>query len=101
MSAYGRAGTGDIIGCVKGRYVEIELKQPGKYTNPAAGLTPLQARHGIEVITNGGVYVFGDNWLSLKFWLESCLSENCEGNLPQHLLLTMLQSRSEESESTS
>ena len=61
-SRFGASGVADIIGCVKGRYVEIELKAPGKYSDPCLGLSPLQVGHGLDVQDNGGIWICGDDW---------------------------------------
>ena len=66
VSAFGQSGVGDIIGCISGRYVEIELKAPDKYKFVWDGLTELQETHGEEIIANGGVWVVGDYYPSIK-----------------------------------
>lgn len=54
------------MGCYHGRYVEVELKQPGRYNIPEDGLTPLQARHRAEIILNGGWHIVADDWSQVK-----------------------------------
>jgi len=50
---YQQAGISDLLGCVAGKFVAIEVKMPGK----EATLTKLQ-RHFLEtVITSGGLGV--------------------------------------------
>jgi hypothetical protein len=66
VSAFGGSGVADIIGCVRGRYVELELKAPGKYKDPVAGLSSIQANHGSEIVTNGGIYIIGDRWDDIR-----------------------------------
>jgi hypothetical protein len=65
-SRFGTAGVADIIGLIDGRYIEIELKQPGKYEDPLGGCTKLQVEHGEEVIANGGIWLCGDDWDEIK-----------------------------------
>ena len=64
-SRFGNAGVADIIGCVRGCYIEIELKAPGKYSDPLLGCSPLQIAHGQDVKDNGGVWICGDDWLCI------------------------------------
>ena len=66
VSAYGQSGVGDIIGCLEGRYVEIELKAPGRYKDPFIGLSEIQRLHGAEIIGNGGIWMCADSWPEIK-----------------------------------
>ncbi|MEI3596880.1 MULTISPECIES: VRR-NUC domain-containing protein [unclassified Oceanobacillus] len=50
-SIYSRAGTPDITACVNGKFVAIEVKQPGGV------VSPLQAAH-IELIRKSGGAAF-------------------------------------------
>lgn len=52
-SPYQRAGIPDLIGCVKGRFIGIEVKLPGKEHT----LTELQ-KHTIEQINQSGGIAF-------------------------------------------
>jgi penicillin-binding protein-related factor A (putative recombinase) len=73
VSKFGSSGIGDIVGCVKGRYVEIELKAPGKYRHPLVGCSDLQLAHGKEVMDNGGVWICEDNLNELLELLSQAL----------------------------
>jgi hypothetical protein len=75
VSAFGQAGVADIIGCVNGRYVEVELKAPGKYKIVWDGVTELQKTHGQEIVANGGVWVVGDHYPSIIGALRQRISE--------------------------
>lgn len=66
VSAYGSGGVGDIVGCVNGRYVEVELKAPGRYKDVWDGLSEIQKKHGQEIIAYGGVWVCGDDYQKIK-----------------------------------
>jgi Holliday junction resolvase len=48
-SAFQRAGLPDLIGCHEGRYVGLEVKQPGKQA------TPLQTHTLEQIIRAGGI----------------------------------------------
>lgn len=50
-SIYSRSGTPDITACVNGKFVAIEVKQPG------GRVSPLQAAH-IELIKQAGGVAF-------------------------------------------
>jgi hypothetical protein len=65
-SRFGASGVADIIGLVNGRYIEIELKQPGKYKSAWEGCSPLQKAHAEEVIRHGGFWIAGDDWDEIK-----------------------------------
>lgn len=54
-SAY-TAGVADLIGCLKGRYFEIEVKRPGEVP------TPLQLRGLEDVRKAGGYALWTDNY---------------------------------------
>jgi len=63
--AYAVAGVPDIIGCLYGRYVAIELKAPGKYKDPKEGLSPAQWNWINQITANGGEAIVTDDeeWL--------------------------------------
>jgi hypothetical protein len=71
VSSYGSSGISDIVGCYRGRYVEIELKAPGRYANVKDGLTPLQAKHHLDIELNGGWVIVADDWPTIQRALES------------------------------
>ena len=73
VSPYGNSGISDITGCLRGRYVEIELKAPGRYTNPEQGLSPLQAQHKAEILRAGGWHICADNWSTIEQQLRFLL----------------------------
>lgn len=73
MSPFSRAGVGDIIGCVDGKYVEVELKQPGKYAHPMHGCTSIQLRHATEIEANNGIWIVQDDLECLKAYLRARL----------------------------
>jgi len=60
----------DVIGCYKGRFVAIELKRPGKYSNPREGLTASQWNVLNQIRANDGVVIVADSdepiFLALK-----------------------------------
>jgi hypothetical protein len=58
---YARPGVFDIVGCLNGCFVAIELKAPGKYKTPTAGLTPAQWNYLSQVRHNGGYALVEDN----------------------------------------
>lgn len=58
---FSRSGVPDILGCYKGRFYGIELKQTGKYNPPSKGLTAAQRRAGEEIQQAGGQYLCADN----------------------------------------
>jgi hypothetical protein len=72
-SRFGVAGVADIIGCVNGQYIEIELKQPGKYSSAFLGCTKLQIEHGLDVQNSGGIWIAGDDWDEIKDELGTIL----------------------------
>jgi Holliday junction resolvase len=53
MAGYGKAGVPDIIACIDGKMVAIEVKRAGK------PLTPMQARMLEEIAAAGGVCFWG------------------------------------------
>jgi penicillin-binding protein-related factor A (putative recombinase) len=56
-----KAGTADIIGCYKGRYVAIELKRPGKYKNLYQGMSKPQIAFMNEIDDAFGYYLVADS----------------------------------------
>jgi len=73
VSKFGSAGVADLVGCVKGRYVEIELKAPGKYHHPLVGCSEIQLAHGRDVNSNGGIWLAGDDWDEISAQLNEML----------------------------
>lgn len=65
-SAFAASGVADIIGCVQGRYIEVELKAPGKYAHPLQGCTVNQLHHGTEIKMRGGIWVCGDDYAKIS-----------------------------------
>lgn len=63
----------DIIGCLApdGQYVAIELKQPGKFTDPRQGLSEPQRRFLRRVHEAGGIAICAD----AVDTVENCLAE--------------------------
>ena len=49
--------TVDILACVRGRFVAIEAKAPGKYKDPWVGCTPRQ-RRTLTAVSNAGGFSF-------------------------------------------
>lgn len=64
----GRAGAPDIHGLIRGRFVGIEAKAPGRYKDPADGMSPSQAKFGEDIQRAGGVYIVTDN-------ADTCMEE--------------------------
>jgi hypothetical protein len=52
---YGMRGVSDILGCMQGFMVAIEVKKPGRYKTPGDGLTEHQFRF-LENIKGCGGY---------------------------------------------
>jgi len=48
---YQAAGVPDLLGCVNGKFIALEVKRPGN----RRGLTPLQAEVISQIKENGGV----------------------------------------------
>lgn len=59
--AYAVAGVPDIIGCLCGQYVAIELKAPGKYKHPKDGLSPAQWNWLNQIEANQGEIIVTDD----------------------------------------
>jgi hypothetical protein len=57
---YAAPGVFDIIGCIEGKYVAIELKHP-KYKNPKAEMTSSQWNFYTQVKANGGIAIVGND----------------------------------------
>ena len=58
---YSRNGIPDIIGCLDGQFYAIELKAPGRYTDPHKGLSAAQERTGKDISKAGGFWVCVDS----------------------------------------
>ena len=53
MAGFGKSGVADIIACIKGRFVSIEVKREGKEP------TPIQKRRMDEIQQSGGIALAG------------------------------------------
>lgn len=51
---YGKAGVADILGCVDGLFVAIEVKRPGAYSSPHDGLSGPQRNFLSNIDACGG-----------------------------------------------
>lgn len=60
IGIYAKAGVSDILACIKGRFVAIEVKRPGK--KPSA----LQAQFITAVNNIGGIAFWADNLQDVK-----------------------------------
>lgn len=60
MGIYAKAGVSDILACIKGRFVAIEVKRPGKKPSD------LQERFLDAVNTIGGLAFWADNLQDVK-----------------------------------
>ena len=61
-SAFASSGVADLIGCVDGQYIEVELKAPGKYKRVYLdGCTAIQRAHGQEINKFNGIWLCGDD----------------------------------------
>lgn len=70
-SQWDRIGLCDIIGCERGgRFVAIELKAPGRYTDPYQGTTAAQALFLKGVDKAGGIAIVADSWETVQECLE-------------------------------
>jgi hypothetical protein len=70
MGAYGISGVADILCCLKGKFVAIELKRPGKYEDVNEGLTENQKAFGSRVRRAGGMYIVADSWETISETLD-------------------------------
>lgn len=77
-SPWDKRGIVDILGGLKGRYVVIELKEPGKYKNPHEGLSSEQMTFLSEVKKDGGVAVVADSLETV----QHCLLNESSGCCP-------------------
>lgn len=68
-SRWDRRGIVDIIGCYNGRFVAVELKQPGKYKDARDGLDEAQERFLRRVHAAGGIAVCADSWETVDYCL--------------------------------
>ena len=53
MAGFGKAGVPDLIACLNGKFIGIEVKREGK--NP----TPIQSRLMEEIVRAGGIALWG------------------------------------------
>lgn len=62
----GKKGVGDIVGCYRGRHIEIEVKVGRDQ------ISPDQAEHGAAIIEAGGVYLVARDFDGFeKKWRET------------------------------
>jgi len=64
IGIYGQAGVPDIIACIKGRFVAIEVKRPGEKP------TPIQEAFLESITKKGGVAFWSDNLDRVKSLLK-------------------------------
>ena len=57
---YAKAGVSDIIACVKGKFIAIEVKKPGNKP------TPLQTNFINAINEIGGIAFWADNLIDVK-----------------------------------
>jgi hypothetical protein len=87
------AGIPDILGCLNGYFVAIELKRPG-----SKGPTDLQAHNMRLIQDNGGIAI----WVTsleevkqgIKIWLQRAKSQNSLGSLGQRKVAALNPERS-------
>lgn len=60
IGIYAQAGVPDIIACIKGRFVAIEVKRPGQKP------TPIQEAFLASIAKKGGVAFWADNLDKVK-----------------------------------
>lgn len=65
-SVYGKSGVPDIVVCIKGRFVGIEVKAPGKINNT----TPLQDAAHAAIRAAGGGCIVVDNAEAVASFLQ-------------------------------
>jgi hypothetical protein len=53
MAGFGKSGVPDIVACINGSFISIEVKREGKLP------TPIQARRMMEISTAGGCVFWG------------------------------------------
>ena len=51
----GSSGVPDLLLCIRGRFVGVECKAPGKKP------TALQLKHGADIARTGGLFLWGDD----------------------------------------
>ncbi len=56
-TVYGKAGVSDLLVCLKGHFVAIEVKAPGRLD----GATPLQEKFIRDVVAAGGIGMVADD----------------------------------------
>lgn len=67
---YAPAGIPDILGCYKGRLVAIEAKRPGKYREPATGLTEPQRKRLLALQGAGALAMVVDSVADVEAHLD-------------------------------
>lgn len=89
-SPWSKRGIADITGCYwherhyGGQFAAIELKQPGKYKDPHAGLTMEQIAWLEAKKSAGAVCIIADSWETV----ESCLRHG-HGNFNAEIALQL------------
>jgi hypothetical protein len=69
-SQYSQSGVSDLLICHRGRFVAIELKQPGKYTPSATGMNEQQTKFVNDVEVAGGVSGCADSYIEVQAILD-------------------------------
>lgn len=63
-SPWDSQGIADIIGCVRGRFIAIELKRPG--LDAWKNMTDPQHRFCTKVLDNDGIFVAASSWEEVR-----------------------------------
>lgn len=74
----GESGASDLVACIKGRYVAIEIKGKGDY------LKTLQSGHLAKVYQAGGIAIVAYNLEDVKRAIEWALRGE-RGDPPEHI----------------
>lgn len=76
-------GVPDIVGCFRGRYIAIELKNPNDHHEPRATDTrwPAQRMFLRAVFNNGGIALGCNNFEAVRILVVHINSELLRGNL--------------------
>lgn len=59
-TGYGKAGVPDVLLCVDGKLVGIEVKAPGRRGEKNRGCSALQIREGLEIRKSNGLWFVVD-----------------------------------------
>lgn len=68
-SPWDKVGVCDIIGCIDGRFVAIELKRPG--LDPYKHLSPAQEQFLAAVEAAGGIAIAASSWSNVLYALQN------------------------------